>query len=141
MTWKEMMEILDWLTPRTREVARWSEEQVYAFYEDLRRWSATGVQRAVETLYEDGSKISNGGVVIRQLRALGYRPELEANEQHEHRWAIVEYEDDRDDGKRLGVCVFQAYEGADRCGLERLAEPSALRTISEIRDDDPETVF
>ena len=48
---------------------------------------------------------------------------------------IVEYEDDRDDGKRLGFCVFQPYEGADRCGIERIAEPATLRTLLEIRAD------
>lgn len=139
MTWAEMMEILDYLTPRLRDVGRWSEEQIYAFYEDLRRYEAKAVAKAVEEMYADGIRISNGGAVLKQLRATGARPAIDApTEGHEHLWAIVEYETSREDGKRLGFCVFQPYEGADRCGIERIADPEKLRTLLEIRSDSGE---
>ena len=132
MTWSEMMEILDWMTPRWVEVGRWSDERIYAWFEDLEAWPVDSIRTAVKTIYEDGGKAPNGGQVIRSARALGFVPEI-GELVHSHTWAILEYEDDRDDGRRLGRCVWRSGGvNGDLCGEERTFDPGELLNQSEV---------
>lgn len=126
MKWEQTMEILDWMTPRWPEVARWSEERQYAFHEDLLTWRSDDVSAAVRMVYEEGGRAPNGGKVIQTLKSHGFRPERDRD--HRHTWAIVEYEDDRDDGRRLVQCAVSG------CWEERVVPASEIRTETEIRD-------
>ena len=165
MTWPEMMEILDWMTPRWPEVGRWSDERIYAWFEDLERWPTDAVRIGVRDIYENGAKVPNGGAVIRIMRALGYAPDAEAlegvlpddiaehrleavevavdpdhqpvavdDDQHRHVWAILEWEDERDDGARLAECIWRPNGTAARCGESRTFSPEELRTPGEIEE-------
>lgn len=133
MTWAETMEVLDWMTPRFTEVVRWSEERVQAFHDDLLAWPKSAVMRAVVMVYEDGGKTPNGGILIRKMRTLGYRPATSTSLDHDHVWSIVEYEDERPDGLRLVQCSWRTRHGEPTCLEERTVEPSTIRTESEIR--------
>ena len=75
MTWEEFMDVIDWMTVRWGEVARWGEEKVYAMYEDLRAWPDDGALRVVRHHYEDGNaRAPHGGQIIRMIRSPLFMP-------------------------------------------------------------------
>ena len=123
MTWEQFMELIDWMTVRWTDVARWGEERIYAMFQDLKAWPLDGSLQVVKTHYEDGNaRGPTGGQIIKLLRSNGYTPNR-GEEEHRHVWAIEEWEHERKDGQRLGCCVL--------CPETRTFSPTVLRPPGE----------
>lgn len=126
MTWEETLEVVDWMTVRWTDVARWGDERIHAFYSDLGAWPKDGVDAVLRGHYEDGNaRAPTGGQVIKLLRSFGYQRNVEQESAHKHVWAIEEFESERTDGLRLASCVVSG------CETEKTFSPSALRTPGE----------
>ena len=121
MTRHEWNQILDWMTDRWEGVKGWSLDKQQAYYEDLQQYPHQAVSAVIHRKYEAGTRYPpNGGEVLAGLRADGALSETRL--PHSHKWAILEYEDDREDGLRYAVCAVTD------CGESRRAAPETLRT-------------
>ena len=121
MTRHEWNQILNWMTDRWEQVARWSLDKQQAYFEDLEQYPHEAVSAVIHRKYEAGSRYApNGGEVLAALRESGATTEHRL--PHSHTWAILEYEDQRDDGLRFAVCAVT------ECDESRLASPETLRT-------------
>ena len=133
MTWEDYMEVVDWMTVRWGEMARWGEEKVYAMYDDLKAWPSVGALRAVRSHYEEGNaRAPHGGQIIKTMRSLGFTPELDELGDHRHTWAF----DETIAGTREAVCVV--------CSTTSTFTDKQLRTPGEwetFREEQKQSTF
>jgi len=121
----ELNEMAEWVLIRWPAAKAWTKAE--AFHSDFAEVDLGTAIRALTGMYQEGRRFAPtpSEVMVRAKRpADGWQGRPPPETCPHVNWAILEYETERDDGKRFAVCAS--------CLTERLASPKVLLNSAEL---------